>query len=71
MLTDAQRKASDPAQRKQIIDQIQELMLSDMVAAPLSHIAPQHNVLNPVVKNLETFHWTVGTPHLKDVWVHR
>jgi hypothetical protein len=32
------------------VNQIQVLMLSDMVAAPLIHQAKQHNVLNPVVK---------------------
>jgi ABC-type transport system substrate-binding protein len=70
-LTVAQRSAKNLAERQQVVNQIQELMLSDMVAAPLIHQAKQHNVLNPVVKNFQTFHWILALPHLKEAWVDR
>jgi peptide/nickel transport system substrate-binding protein len=70
-LTAAQRSAADPTQRKDLINQIQELMLKDMVAAPLTHFPRQHNLLNPHVKNFRTFHYVLGLPHLRDAWVER
>lgn len=70
-LTEAQRSATDLAQRKALINQIQDLMLKDMVAAPLAHIARQHYLLYPAVKNFKTFHWVLAWPHLRDAWVER
>ena len=54
-LTVAQRSAKSTAERQQVVNQIQELMLSDMVAAPLIHHAKQHEVLNPVVKKFQAY----------------
>jgi peptide/nickel transport system substrate-binding protein len=70
-LTEAQRSASSAAERKSIVVQIQELMLKDMVAAPLAHLARLHYAMYPVVKNFKTFHWTEHFPHLRRAWVER
>ncbi len=70
-LAEAQRSAVNVEQRKQVINQIQELMVKDMVAAPTSHIARIHYALRPEVKNFKTFHWTLAMPHLKDAWLER
>ncbi len=70
-LTEAQRHAGSVDERKTLVNQIQDLMLKDMVAAPLSHIARIHYVVYPVVKNLKTIHWVETWSHLKEAWLDR
>jgi len=68
-LTQAQREAGDPQKRKEIVDQIQELMVKDMVACPLAHVGQQSYVGKPSIKNVRTVHWTRGLPGLPEWWL--
>jgi peptide/nickel transport system substrate-binding protein len=55
-LVDAERRELDPAKRKSIVDQCQELLWEEMAGVPICMKPLEHRVVNPKVKNLRTVH---------------
>jgi len=55
-LVEAERRETDPAKRKAIVDQLQDILFDDMVAVPIAMKAVEHKVVNPRVKNVKVLH---------------
>jgi peptide/nickel transport system substrate-binding protein len=66
-LASQQLQETDPAMRKTLVDQAQDLLFEDMPEVPICGRANLHKVINPRLKNVRLPHYTRET--FKDIWI--